>query len=98
MPHLRELLTMGPVVVRFIKTDGSIRTMRSTTNKELIEAALPAKPYDETKVKTKNENLYKVLDMEINQFRSFKFDKIIDWSPEFPLPPIEPVGKDETNG
>lgn len=80
MAHLRELLTMGPIMVMFVKADGSIRNMRSTTNKELIEAALPNKPYDETKIKVKDENLYKVLDMDINKFRSFKFDRIIGWT------------------
>lgn len=86
MAHLRELLTIGPVVVMFTKSDGSIRHMRSTTNKELIEAALSNKPYNETKIKVKDDNLYKVFDMDINQFRSFRMERVIGWTTEFPLP------------
>jgi hypothetical protein len=86
MPLLHELLSTGPVVVRFQKADGSVRTMRATTNKELIEERIPSKAKSEDYVpKPQKENVFRVLDLEKNQFRSFRFDRIIDWSPEFPI-------------
>ena len=72
---LISLLKKGPVVVHFVKEDGSERIMRATTNESMI------------KYKRKTEegrpigrNVMKVWDLDIKEWRSIRKDRVIGWT------------------
>jgi hypothetical protein len=75
---LRTALRQGIVRVVFEKSDGSERRMRCTLNQELIpEDRLPTGTQE---VLRKDPNLFKVWDVEKQDWRSFRKDRLINWA------------------
>lgn len=73
--NLYSLLSKGPVLVHFIKDDGSERVMRATTNSQLINY----KP--KTKTKTRSPAyVMRVWDLDIKQWRSIREDRVVGWT------------------
>jgi hypothetical protein len=79
--ELKSALRFGTVEVTFTKKDGTLRVMRCTTKSEAIALHVkPSDPEKETKTRpTKPENLLRVLDTDIGEFRSFNFDQVVSW-------------------
>ena len=80
---VRGLLRNGEITVTFVKSDGSLREMRCTLNFDLIpKEAQPGVDLtiDHTKrAKTRSINAdetQSVFDLDINQWRSFKYERI----------------------
>ena len=70
---IKDVLHLTPAVVEFVKKDGSIRKMNCTTSKEFI----PSQPVKESKSnRPANEDVLAVYDLEINAWRSFRFDSV----------------------
>jgi WYL_2, Sm-like SH3 beta-barrel fold len=75
---LKGHLNYGPVTVTFVKKDGTERVMNCTTNSELVpvvpvlteEVAVPKKE------KKKNDDVMAVFDLEVKEWRSFRWDSI----------------------
>lgn len=65
-------LKYGPVTVSFVKKDGTERAMKCTLNEESVT------PYEKKteRVKTINEEICPVFDLEKNEWRSFRYDSI----------------------
>jgi hypothetical protein len=72
---LYALLKKGPVVVHFIKEDGSERVMRATTNENMITYL---RKTDEAKAPPRN--LMRVWDLDIKEWRSIRKDRVIGWT------------------
>lgn len=72
---LYALLKKGPVVVHFLKEDGSERVMRATTNENMINYL---RKTDETKAPPRN--LMRVWDLDIKEWRSIRKDRVIGWT------------------
>lgn len=82
MPLLHESLSTGTVEVQFIKADGTLRTMLATTNSEIVSSLLPP-PKEEMSdkpVRGPTPGVYRVFDLEKNEFRSFKEERLIGWT------------------
>ena len=62
--------------VVFKKSDGTIRTLYGKIGVERFKSKKPNK----RKVKTSNDNLVRVFDMEIKQYRSFNLSSVIEFS------------------
>jgi hypothetical protein len=72
--ELRDALQHEEVHVQFRKADDSIRTMRCTTDMVRIDEN------DHPSLNTiENKNLYKVYDLDIGEWRSFRNERVIDW-------------------
>jgi len=70
---VRDALKGGEVNVTFFKADGTIRDMRCT----LEEASLPKIEVKEgTSTRKRSEDALAVFDLDKNEWRSFRFDKI----------------------
>lgn len=70
---IKDVLHLAPAVIEFVKKDGSIRKMNCTTSKEFI----PTQPVKESKSNRQvNEDVLAVYDLEINEWRSFRFDSV----------------------
>ena len=75
---LRGHLNYGPVTVTFTKKDGTERVMKCTTSESLVppvpvlteEVSVPKKE------KKKNEDVMSVFDLEVQEWRSFRWDSI----------------------
>lgn len=81
MSLLHESLEKGIVLVTFIKADGSIRKMMSTTNPTIVSSRLPAQePKEDKPRKPSPANVFRVLDVEKNEFRSFREDRLLEWT------------------
>ena len=72
---LMSLLKKGPVVVHFVKEDGSERVMRATTNDDLIRYR--RKTLEE---RPSPRNLMRVWDLDIKEWRSIRKDRVIGWT------------------
>jgi len=68
---LKKLLETEIVTIKFTKRDGSIREMKATRRPDLIASVKNT----ETKV---NENILKITDTEIKEWRSIRFDSIME--------------------
>ena len=68
---LYNLLNTGTVTVKFVKADGAERTMRCTLQENLIN-------YTKVTESTKKSNpeVCSVWDVELQAWRSFRFDRI----------------------
>jgi hypothetical protein len=79
---LIEMLRQNELTVKFTKTDGTIRDMRCTLKKEILSELFPIQDSDEEKtekkVRTPNPNVISVVDLEKKEWRSFKFDTILE--------------------
>ena len=70
-----SLLHNGPITVEFVKSDGTLRTMRCTLDLSLIDA--PMQPgLTESKTRTKDVHVQTVWDLEAKQWRSFRYDRL----------------------
>jgi len=67
-------LLTGPTTIVFKKVDGTVRTMKCTLN----EALLPRREITESARKV-NEGIQTVFDLELNQWRSFKWDNFVSF-------------------
>lgn len=69
---LQGLLREGPVVVKFVKTNGEERVMRCT----LKEGVVPLYEKKTDRVKKENTETMSVWDLDKNEWRSFRLDSI----------------------
>ena len=72
---LKKFLADGQVVVTFNKKDGTERTMRCTTN----EAVIPRDMLPKGTGRAVNGDVQVVFDLDLNQWRSFRLDSVIQW-------------------
>ena len=73
---IKEKLRAGNCTVVFKKKDGTERTMLCTLNEDAIP--LDSRPkHNETS--NRSEDAVAVLDLEINAWRSFRYDSIIQF-------------------
>ncbi len=73
---LKGHLAYGPVTLTFTKKDGTERVMNCTTNSKLVppvEVKESAEPKREKKV---NEEIMSVYDLDVQGWRSFRWDSI----------------------
>lgn len=78
---LKGHLRFGEVTVIFKKADGTLRTMRCTTNPELLPPVPEPVEGEEVKVKTErkeNPDVARVFDLEKQEWRSFRFDSVTE--------------------
>lgn len=75
---LKGVLTAGPVIVKFVKTDGSDRIMSCTTNTQLIESRIGQNHASIALegMRAENDNVIRVFDIEKNAWRSFRVDSV----------------------
>lgn len=66
------LLQSNTVVVEFIKTDGSLRTMSATLKPDVVVIT----ESKTGRVKKENPDVCSVWDVEAKGWRSFRFDKV----------------------
>lgn len=76
--QLLEDLKTGPVLIKFKKIDGTIRSLRCTLNFALI----PRRDYPKTKnqpeeLSWKQITTFRVYDIEARGWRSFKIDSVL---------------------
>ena len=70
---LTSHLKYGPVTVDFLKKDGTMRTMKCT----LQESAIPTYEKKTERVRTTStDESISVVDLEKNEWRSFRYDSI----------------------
>lgn len=69
---LRDMLKMGGVQITFTKKDGSQRVMNATLEPDKI----PEYENVTGRQKTPNEDVISVVDSDINEWRSIRFDSI----------------------
>lgn len=70
---LIEMLKNGPMSIVFTKVDGTQRLMNCTKNMSLV----PGDKHPKGDGKPTPANIIKVFDVDINEWRSFKYDSII---------------------
>lgn len=73
---VKSALLNGPTTIVFKKVDGTLRTMKCTLN----EALLPKREITESDRKV-NDGVQTVFDLELNQWRSFKWDNFVSVTP-----------------
>ena len=70
---LTSHLKYGPVTVDFLKKDGTMRTMKCT----LEESAIPTYEKKTERVRTTStDEAISVVDLDINEWRSFRYDSV----------------------
>lgn len=75
-------LKNGIVFVVFEKSDGTMRAMRATLKSDLLPQRPPAPEGEPARAPRKtNEAVIAVFDMEKNEFRSFRIDRIQSFTP-----------------
>ena len=65
-------LKYGPVELTFVKKDGTLRVMNCT----LQESAMPVYEKKTERTRTQSTDTLSVVDLEKNEWRSFRFDSI----------------------
>lgn len=75
---LRDLLSEGEVRVKFTKADGSVRVMRCTKNFDLIPEDFHFDSSDNS-IKNADPKLFKVFDLDIDDWRSFREERVISY-------------------
>lgn len=84
---LRHAIASDAIWVTFTKKSGETRHMRCTTNSSLIPVEQhPKTPLCDASalaetalsVPVKDPNLFTVFDLDINEWRSFRYEKLID--------------------
>ena len=72
--NLQNMLHKGIVDIKFTKKDGTERVMKCTLLEDIV------KPYEKKtdKQKVANTDILSVWDVEKNDWRSFRYDSIID--------------------
>ena len=69
--NLTELLRSGIVEVTFTKVDGTERVMRCTLQQQYLPESI-----EKEGVKVRNPDVQSVWDIDINAWRSFRFDSV----------------------
>ena len=69
--NLTELLRSGIVEVTFTKVDGTERVMRCTLQPQYLPESI-----EKEGVKVRNPDVQSVWDIDINAWRSFRFDSV----------------------
>ena len=69
---VRDILRKQELTVTFYTADGSLREMRCTTNPKVT----PVYESKTEKKKKTNDDVCSVFDLDKNEWRSFRFDKI----------------------
>lgn len=74
-------LKLGPMTIKFLKVDGTERTMNCTLNKEMLAKILPVKDKiaegtKGKKDKVRNDEVISVFDLDKKDWRSFRLDSI----------------------
>jgi hypothetical protein len=75
--ELKAALTESIVQVTFTKKDGTVREMRCTLMPEYAV-------YGDTKESQRrvNEEVQPVFDLDVQQWRSFRWDTVTEWQPD----------------
>lgn len=75
---LRNLLHTTSVKIDFVKADGSPRQMQCTLNWDMIpQNKQPiSRPLAEDTVGSRDPEVLKVFDLEVGEWRSFRFDRL----------------------
>lgn len=73
--ELKAALASGIVHLSFKKKDGTIREMRATTMSDVVQQLI--KP--NAAHRAPNPDVCAVVDVEKNEFRSFRWDSLISW-------------------
>lgn len=76
--YIKSALYSGELDVKFIKKDGSERSMRCTLKPDLLPAQTDIE--ETVQKKAPNPDVLKVWDLEKDAWRSFRFDSIIGFS------------------
>ena len=76
--YIKNALQNGELSVKFIKKDGSERSMRCTLKADLLPEQTDLE--EQVQKKTPNPDGLRVWDLEKNARRSFRFDSIIGFS------------------
>ena len=71
---VKEHINFGPVTVVFTKKDGSERTMKCTTNANMVPKL--EESTDTKREKKPNEDVMSVYDLEAAGWRSFRWDSV----------------------
>lgn len=69
---INKMLQNGVVNVTFTKKDGSERVMRCTKNLSMVSEEKLPKGYD----MNLSNDVFRVYDLDINEWRSFRYDSI----------------------
>ena len=78
---VKSLLHVTEVTIEFLKADGTLREMRCTLNPDKLPAPVVTGPVDgivkESKQrKQPDEHSLRVFDLDKNEWRSFRFDRL----------------------
>lgn len=76
---VRSLLQKGPVTVVFVKADGTEREMKCTLSHDLLPAVplvTPAIVTESKPRKAPDEHSLRVFDLDKNEWRSFRFERL----------------------
>ena len=74
--ELKEMMQNGIVTVVFEKVDGTLREMQCTLDKEFMPPQLLTEEQNAAKVRTENDDLLAVWDVNANGWRSFHVSKV----------------------
>lgn len=74
--ELKEMLQNGILSIVFEKVDGTIREMNCTLNKEIMPPQLLTEEQNAAKIRTENDDLIAVWDVDANGWRSFHISKV----------------------
>jgi hypothetical protein len=77
--RLQNSLQQGVVQVKFVKADGSERTMLATTCASLITQPTVSNPDKPRRAAT--PGVLRVWDTELSAWRSIVLERILSWSP-----------------
>lgn len=79
---VKSMLHGGAMVVNFVKSDGTVRQLVGTLVDDMIPEAKRPKIDPEKPSKAPSTSACSVFDIEKQEWRSFKYDAIIDITPK----------------
>lgn len=71
-----SLLKTNTVLIDFMKTDGTIRSMTATLREDIIPPAEKADPLSQKKVRAINDAVQVVWDFDKEAWRSFRWENL----------------------
>lgn len=78
---IKIVINRSIVNLSFEKADGTVREMKGTTNFDFLPKETQDKllsDEEEGKVRKQNDDVCIIFDLEKNEWRSFRFDRLID--------------------
>jgi hypothetical protein len=78
MEQLNTFLKIGVVEVTFTKKDGSVRVMNCTLRPDVVGQMFSRTSHPSQQVE--KEGLFKVVDVDVSEFRSFNFDQVTSYT------------------